>query len=209
MSSGRLDVADGVPGRSAQLHVTDDPSGLRGKPVTRWQGSLLLCCLAMCSTEAATPPAASEYQVKAAFLFQFSRFVEWPREAFANSDAPLLICVLGTNPFGPALAEMAEGELAYTHPLQVQSHDRVEDLDACHIVFVSSDKENVSRRVVQYLSGKSVLTVSDSSDFARHGGVIGLVTVNGKVRVQVNRNSADAAQLKISAKLLRVADLTG
>jgi len=150
-----------------------------------------------------------EYQVKAAFVFQISRFIEWPADAFANSDAPLVICVFGANPFGSALQELTAGELVYTHPLVVRSVDRVEDLDACHIVFVSSDRDDPGRRALQYLAGKRVLTVSDSSGFAERGGVIGLVTVNGKVRLQVNRGSADAAQLKISAKLLRVADVMG
>jgi hypothetical protein len=177
--------------------------------VARRHGSLLLLCfLCAFGAVAAAPDVASEYKVKAAFLFQFSRFVEWPAEAFASADAPLVICVLGANPFGSALHEIAIGELVYSHPLAVRSHVRVEELDACHIVFVSSAREDVTRRALEYLSGKSVLTVGDSSDFAQRGGVIGLVTVKGNVRLQVNRNSADAAQLRISAKLLRLAALT-
>lgn len=174
----------------------------------RRHGGLLLCCLCVFGVEAAVPSVAPEYKIKAAFLFQFSRFVEWPAQAFASSDAPLVICVLGTNPFGSALHEIAAGELAYTHPLRVQNYEGVEDLDICHIVFVSGGKEEVAQRALQRLSGKSVLTVSDSDNFTRRGGVIGLVTLNGKVTLQVNRGSADAAQLRISAKLLRVAELT-
>lgn len=170
--------------------------------------AFLLCCLYLSSAEAAIPVVAPEYKIKAAFLFQFSRFVEWPAAAFASSDAPLTICVLGDNPFGSALQEISAGELVYTHPLIVQHHDDVNDLGACHIVFVSSTEGEVARRALQRLSGKSVLTVGDSTEFTRQGGVIGLVTVNGKVTLQVNRSSADAAQLRISAKLLRVASLT-
>lgn len=173
----------------------------------RRHGWLLLCCLCVLSVEAAVP-VEPEYKIKAAFLFQFSRFVEWPEEAFASTNAPLTICVLGANPFGSALQEITAGESVYTHPLIVQNHTDIEGLAACHIVFVSGDKEDVARRALQHLSGKSVLTVSDSRDFTRRGGVVGLVTVNGKVTLQVNRSSADAAQLRISAKLLRVADLT-
>ena len=174
----------------------------------RRQGGLLLCCLCIFSVQAAVPVVAPEYKIKAAFLFQFSRFVEWPAAAFASSDAPLTICVLGSNPFGSALQEISAGELVYTHPLIVQHRDDVADLGSCHIVFVSGAEQDVARRALQRLSGKSVLTVSDGSDFTRRGGIIGLVTVNGKVTLQVNRSSADAAQLKISAKLLRVASLT-
>jgi len=159
--------------------------------------------------EAAGPPVAPEYQVKAAFLFQFSRFVQWPAESFSSADAPLVICVLGANPFGSALQEIAAGEVVQAHPLSVERHDRVEDVADCHIVFVSGRDENATRQALGYLSGRRVLTVSDSSDFAGRGGIIGLVTVDGKVRVQVNRSSADAAQLRISAKLLRLADQVG
>lgn len=171
-------------------------------------GGFLLGCLWLFAVEAAVPAVTPEYKIKAAFLFQFSRFVEWPADAFASSDAPLTICVLGANPFGSTLQEISAGELVYMHPLTVQHHDSVEDLASCHIVFVSSSEQDAARRALQRLSGKSVLTVGDSSDFTQHGGVIGLVTVNGKVKLQVNRSSADAAQLRISAKLLRVADLT-
>jgi hypothetical protein len=175
---------------------------------SRRHAGFLLCCLCIVSVQAAVPVVAPEYKIKAAFLFQFSRFVEWPAAAFASSDAPLTICVLGANPFGSALQEISAGELVFAHPLIVQHHDKVEDLGSCHIVFVSSAEQAVARRALQRLSGKSVLTVSDSDEFTRQGGVIGLVTVNGKVTLQVNRSSADAAQLKISAKLLRVASLT-
>ena len=175
-----------------------------------WQGSLLLCCLMHAvGGEAAGPAVASEYQVKAAFLFQFSRFVEWPPESFSSIDAPLSICVLGTNPFGSALQEIAAGELVQMHPLLVENHNRVEDVADCHIVFVSGRDESATQQALRYLSGRRVLTVSDSNDFTRRGGIIGLVMVDGKVRVQVNRSSADTAQLRISAKLLRVADQTG
>jgi hypothetical protein len=159
--------------------------------------------------EAAGPSVAPEYQVKAAFLFQFSRFVQWPPDSFSSAEAPLVICVLGMNPFGSALEEIAAGELVQTHPLSVERHDRVEDVAGCHIVFVSGRDENATRQALEYLSERHVLTVSDGNDFTQRGGIIGLVTVEGKVRVQVNRSSADGAQLRISAKLLRLADQVG
>jgi hypothetical protein len=166
---------------------------------------LLFAYLLLANTQAAVP-AASEYDVKAAFLFQFSRFVEWPPESFASPDAPLTICVMGRNPFGSTLQEISQGESVQTHALLVKTSERVEDLDGCHIVFVSAEEDAATSRVLTYLAGKRVLTVGDSSDFTQRGGVIGFVTVNGKVRLQVNRGSADTARLRISAKLLRVAE---
>jgi len=169
---------------------------------------LLLCGLGVSGAPAQPATAASEYQVKAAFLFQFSHFVQWPAEAFESLDAPLVICVLGANPFGSALQEITADEWAYTHPLVVKHPSGIAELAGCHIVFVGNGEPGMSRQALGHLSGKSVLTVGDGADFSRNGGIIGLVTVDGKVRVQVNRSSALAAQLKISAKLLRVADLT-
>jgi hypothetical protein len=154
----------------------------------------------------AAVPAASEYEVKAAFLFQFSRFVEWPPESFASATAPLTICVLGDNPFGSTLHEISQGESVETHALVIELHEHLENLDRCHIVFVSQASTAVAPKVIAYLAGKRVLTVGDGSNFTQLGGVIGFVTVNGKVRLQVNRNSAESAQLRISAKLLRVAE---
>ena len=145
-----------------------------------WRALLLFSCLTSVSAvEAAGPPVAPEYQVKAAFLFQFSRFVQWPPDSFSSADARLVICVLGVNPFGSALQEIAAGEAVQTHPLSVERRDRVEDLTDCHIVFVSGRDEDVTRQALGYLSGRRVLTVSDSDDFARRGGIIGLVTVDG------------------------------
>jgi YfiR/HmsC-like len=163
----------------------------------------------LCDAGAAAVPAASEYEVKAAFLFQFSRFVEWPPESFASPDAPLTICVIGSNPFGSTLQEISQGESVQTHALAVKAIARVEDLDACHIVFIGSAGGAATAQVLAYLAGKRVLTVGDGSEFTQQGGVIGFVTVNGKVRLHVNRSSAETAQLRISAKLLRVAEQTG
>lgn len=178
----------------------------RNIPQLRW---LLLACLATTLLPIAVgqaAPAASEYDVKAAFLFQFSRFVEWPPESFASANAPLTICIMGRNPFGSTLHEISQGESVQAHALEVRVHEELEDLDGCHIVFVNHSAGPPASQVLAYLAGKRVLTVGDGADFTQLGGVIGFVNVDGKVRLQVNRNSAETAQLRISAKLLRVAE---
>jgi hypothetical protein len=157
----------------------------------------------------AAAPAASEYEIKAAFLLHFSRFVEWPPSAFASSDAPLFICVLGDDPFGPALEEIVRNERVNTHPITVERFRAAGNLDRCHILFVGQTAEPLQRRILEQVRGKSILTVSDEEAFTRRGGVIGFVTVNGKVKLQVNRSSAQRADLRISSRLLRLADEVG
>lgn len=180
----------------------------RASATTAYAVLLALFCLTG-GARSAAPTAVSEYDVKAAFLFQFTRFVQWPAESFSAPDAPLLICVLGRNPFGSSLHDISRGETADSHDLVVRSHDRVEDLDECHIVFVGGTDAATAAKALEHLAGKRVLTVSDTADFAQRGGVIGFVNVDGKLRLQVNRGAAEASQLRISAKLLRLADQTG
>ena len=150
--------------------------------------------------------AATEYEIKAAFLLHFSRFVEWPASAFAASDAPLFICVLGDDPFGPVLEQIVRNETVGTHPIAVERYRLAGNLDRCHILFVARSAEPLQRQILGQVQGKSILTVSEDDEFARRGGVIGFVTVNGKVKLQVNRSSAQRADLRISSKLLRLAD---
>lgn len=157
----------------------------------------------------AAAPAASEYEVKAAFLLHFSRFVEWPASAYASPDAPLFICVLGDDPFGPALEAIVRNESAGSHPIAVERYRLAGNVDRCHILFVGQLAEPLQRRILDQVQGKSILTVGDAEEFTRRGGVIGFVTVNGKVKLQVNRSSAQRADLRISSRLLRLADEVG
>jgi hypothetical protein len=154
----------------------------------------------------AAAPAASEYEIKAAFLLHFSRFVEWPASAFATPDAPLFICLLGDDPFGPVLEEIVRNESVNSHAITVKRDRLAGDVDRCHILFIGRSAEPLQRRILDQVQGKSILTVSDEEEFTRRGGVIGFVTVNGKVKLQVNRSSAQRADLRISSRLLRLAD---
>lgn len=179
--------------------------------------STLICTLAAVTsllggslrTAAAASPAATEYEIKAAFLLHFSKFVEWPASAFVAPDAALFICVVGEDPFGPVLEEIVRSEMADSHPIAVERYRLAGNVDRCHILFVSRSAEPLQRQILDQVRGKSILTVSDDQEFTRRGGVIGFVTVNGKVKLQVNRSSAERADLRISSRLLRLADEVG
>ncbi|MDA0334673.1 MAG: YfiR family protein [bacterium] len=161
---------------------------------------LLLC--------AAEPSAAqdkpSEYQVKAAFLLNFARFVEWPEGT--NQDT-LRIGIVGTDPFGDAFQTIL-GQSPGGQPVQVM-HPAAADLSAvdCHILFVSNSASRELDRILLQTHHGPMLTVGDMDGFARAGGMVGFILRNNKIRFQINSTAATRANLRLSAKLLRLAEI--
>ncbi|HEY4366783.1 MAG TPA: YfiR family protein [Steroidobacteraceae bacterium] len=151
--------------------------------------------------------APSEYQVKAVFLFNFSRFVEWPPSAFASSDAPFVIGVFGYDPFGNQLDETTRGETVNGRPLLIRRVHNVSDAADCQILFVHASEATRLDGILAVLNHRSTLTVSDLDDAARHGVMIALATQEKRIRLRVNVDSARAAHLTISSKLLRSAQI--
>lgn len=165
---------------------------------------LLACSFILLSAQT---PVTREYQVKAAFLFNFTQFIEWPSSSFVSSSSPLVIGVVGKNPFGTYLDETVAGEQVNGHPLQVQYFKTVEDIKTSHILFINiTDAEKV-QQVIAGARNKSVLTVSDGTGFMKQGGMIRFFTRKNKIQFQVNTTLAKAANLTISSKLLRLAEI--
>jgi YfiR/HmsC-like len=151
--------------------------------------------------------SAPEYQLKALFLFNFTQFVEWPPEALASPDAPLVICVLGQDPFGAYLDDAVRDERVRGHPLRAKRALRLQEVDGCHVLFVSGSESDQFKRILSYVKGRSILTVGDRDGFVSAGGVIRLVTIDNKIRLRINPEAARAANLVISSKLLRPAQM--
>jgi len=149
----------------------------------------------------------SEYQVKAVFLFNFAQFVDWPPEAVVDSQAPLVIGVLGENPFGDLLDATVRGEHVGARSFVVRRYQRVEDIKTCDILFISRPAGDRPEGVLADLKHRPILTVSDAEGFAEHGGMIGFVSDRNRIRLQINLDVAQAAHLTISSKLLRVAEI--
>jgi hypothetical protein len=170
-------------------------------------------CAALCATAAAPietraqAPPAQEYQLKAVFLFNFAQFVEWPPSAFPAPDTPLVIGVLGKDPFGSYLDEVVRGETINNHPLTVRRYRRVEDITTCHILFIGRPEQERLEPVLDSLKGRSILTVGDAESFARRGGMIRFVTDSNRIRLRINLEAAETASLKLSSKLLRPAEI--
>ena len=145
-----------------------------------------------------------EYEIKAAFLYNFALFIEWPEAAFGASTSPLVLCVLGDDPFGPAL-DTVEGRTAEGRTIEVRRFDGLEDLDECHILFISSSEREWLADVVEFLGSSSVLTVGETDDFAERGGIINLTIVRNKVRFEINLEAGNRAGLRLSSQLLNLA----
>lgn len=147
---------------------------------------------------------ASEYQLKAVFLFNFVQFVEWPASAHATKDSPIILGIVGQDPFGAALDDIIKGEKVNGRPLEVRRLKADDDLSACHVVFLSRSGKEDAAGLVQKLQGRPVLTVGEIEGFAGLGGVMNFVMVDRKVRFEVNPQAAAQQGMKISSKLLQL-----
>jgi hypothetical protein len=156
---------------------------------------------------AAQTEISKEYQIKAVFLFNFSQFVKWPAEAFPEAQTPLVIGVLGEDPFGAYLDEIVRGEKVNNHPLIVQRYQRVEEIKTCHILFVSQSETKQLEQIFTNLKGRNILTVGEVEGFSQRGGMIRFVTEKNKIRFRVNLEATKAANLTISSKLLKPAEI--
>lgn len=150
-----------------------------------------------------------EYPVKAIFIRNFIQFVEWPDTFFQDASAPLVIGVLGNDPFGDALDKAIRGERVKNRPLVVKRSRRLEELKSCHVLFISRSEEDWLDQILEALAGGSggVLTIGETDGFARRGGIINLFLQDNKVRFEINKDAADRSGLKISSHLLSLAKL--
>jgi hypothetical protein len=150
---------------------------------------------------------AREYQLKAVFLFNFTQFVEWPPDAFAEPDTPLVIGIVGDDPFGSYLDEIAAGEKINNHPLVIRRFQTTDDVTASHILFFNLKATVKLAEVLGSLKNKSTLTVGDSDRFIRTGGMIRLFTENNRIRIRIDPEATKRARLIISPKLLKLAEI--
>lgn len=174
-------------------------------PFLRRIALILVLCAMTCAFASPTP----EYQVKAAFLFNFSQFVSWPPQVFDSSNAPIVIAVLGQDPFGSDLDTIVSGQHVDGHPFLVRRYSDVSEIDDCHILFIARSETAQLPEIVHSLHGRAILTVSDIEGSAQGGVMIDLVTQNHHVRMHVNLAAARASGLTVSSQLLSLAQIVG
>jgi len=166
---------------------------------------LVLGLLSIAFSLVAQAQTSNEYQVKAAFLYNFAKFIDWPAEAFNASNAPLIIGVIGNDPFGVALDQAINGKTVNGRPLVVRRLKWGQDLRACQILFISSSERKRLPQIIQSLRGASVLTVGDMAEFTQQGGIINFILEASRVRFEINSRASDQARIRISSKLLALA----
>ena len=146
-----------------------------------------------------------EYQVKAAYLYNFGRFVKWPAGVAAGKGDSFPVCVLGRDPFGPILDSTLAGEALEGKPMVIRRITRPQDATDCRILFVSSTEEHHLKEILAAIDQAGVLTVSDIPGFSRRGGMIQFVVEGDRVRFEINLASTESARLVLSSELLKVA----
>ena len=165
---------------------------------------LLACSIFFVSAQ---KPVAREYQVKAVFLFNFTQFVEWSPASFISAQSPFVIGILGEDPFGSYLEDVVSGEKVNGHPLVVVHYKNLEEIKTCHLLFINKTGITNWEDIPASIKGKNILTVSDAAGFLKQGSMIRFITKDNKIRIQINLEAAKEANLAISSKLLRIAEI--
>jgi len=147
-----------------------------------------------------------EFQLKAVFLYNFAQFTEWPTNAFADDKSPIIIGIVGADPFGPILEQTVRGENVGGHPLTVQHFSSAADIKTCHIVYIPQSETRHTDEILKAVGDKPVLTVAWLDSPMTSGVMIRFVVENNKVHFRINAAAAHAANISLSSKLLRVAD---
>lgn len=167
--------------------------------------SLFLALLLIFHGDLRAQSQAGEYSVKAAFLFNFAKFIEWPADSFKSPTDPMTYCVAGEDTFGELLDQALAGKTIGEHAVRLLRPKKPEDADACQIIFLASKQEKLSARFLERLKDHSVLTVGEADDFLKQGGIIRFVLDDNKVRFEISLTNADHAKLKVSSRLLALA----
>jgi hypothetical protein len=168
---------------------------------------LLLVLLVSSSGVGAQANSPSEYQVKAAFLFNFAKFIDWPSNSFDDANSPFTVCVLGHDPFGHALDDELHGKIIGDRPLAVQRLKDKAQARRCQVVFVSSSESTHQSEILESLRGASMLLVGEANNFATSGGTIQFTTEDNHVRFTINIDAANRSGLNFSSKLLGLAKI--
>jgi hypothetical protein len=150
----------------------------------------------------------SEYDLKAAFVYNFIKFVEWPSSAFSRADAPITIGILGQDPMDEAL-ESLKSKTAQGRKLTVRRFAKIGDLEKCHVLFVGKSERESLAVVLKQVRDSGVLTIADIRGFAAAGGIVNFINVENRISFEINTDAADRAGLRVSSQLLKLAKIVG
>ena len=203
--------ADLTPKRRVAGGVRKDGgrSRLGGVLARLWRiGFVLLAtraCLGGNHLTMAQGNASSEYQVKAAFLYHFAQFVDWPEETFKDASSPLTYCTFGEHPFHGVLDAILSGKAIGARSLRVLHFKQPQDIQGCQVLFIGAEEKKFLPAILAGVKGNSVLTVGESEHFVQDGGMFGFLLEENKIRFEINLEAVEHAKLKVSSRLLALA----
>ncbi|MBN2029253.1 YfiR family protein [bacterium] len=149
----------------------------------------------------------SENQVKAKYLYNFARFVEWPDTVFPDAKTPITIGVIGEDPFGIDLNKTVEGKRIDGREFRIERFDCVENIPYCHILFIGACNRDERCHLLDQLNGVPTLTIGDMDRFASDGGMINFIVVDQNVRFEINHEAARRSGLILSPRILKMAKI--
>ena len=170
--------------------------------------SILLLLLFLNAGLKSTAQASSsrEYAIKAVFLYNFAKFVEWSPQAFEDSTSPIIFCILGKDPFGVYLKPI-KSKTVKGKKIIIKYSPKINDMEKCHVLFVGKSEDKQLVRILARIRDWNVLTVSDMGNFAQRGGIIGLTKEKDEIRFEINIDASKRADLRINSRLLKLAKI--
>jgi len=168
---------------------------------------LLLLLAPAARSFAADPQTLTEYQIKAGFFFNFTRFVDWPESAFVSTSSPILVCVLGETPLTDLLTDVALGKVVNGRAVSIRRVKASDDLRRCNLLFISAEEERHTAEILASLKKTNTLTVGESPGFTQAGGMINYSIQENRVKLELNLDATTRAGLKVNSKLIAVSRL--
>ncbi len=168
-----------------------------------WAILLSLMLFSTISSRLALADQPSEYQLKGAYLYHFTKFVTWPDNAFTTEQAPFQICILGENPFGQLLDALTQKTI-HNKPITIVELPTKQSIHHCHLLFIAQSEQDQLTDILAITQNKPILTVGDMPHFTQQGGMIQFMRVNDTLRFSINQKIALQSDLKISATMLQV-----
>ncbi len=148
-----------------------------------------------------------EYRVKAAQLYFFAKFTQWPAKAIGDASQPISFVILGKDPFGDALEKNIKGKTIKGHQTVIHRIQKLDDLKKCHILFVCASEKKNGAKILDTIKNRNILTVGDFEGFAEQGGIINFIKIKNNVRFEINVDASNRAKLKINAQVLGLAKI--
>ncbi len=175
------------------------------KPNVRLRRGAVVIALVISLVHVGKTADVKEYEIKAAFIYNFAKFVEWPEDAFGRADAPIIIGIVGKDPFGKMIDHAVEGRRVNGRTVEIKRVNWGAEVKTCHILFVSSSESGKMGQLSELVKNAPILTIGETPGFASRGGIVNFTEEEGKVRFEINADAAKRARLTISSKLLSLA----